>query len=191
MATQTITVPRIFGSAVSGPCAKIGEVSISYFQLWLRQHTAGLSANSFPIFLTYNTFFTQGGCCILGFHTAFGRAPNQLTLGVAAYSDPGIFSVPIQDIHALSHEVAEWLDDPFVNNTVPGWSGGQVSGCSNVLEVGDPVTGIAFQVTMNGTTYNPEDLVFLPWFARQVPSNSVNGWYTFLNTYTSPPAVCN
>jgi hypothetical protein len=190
MPTQTINVPRIFGSAGNGPCAKIGQVSIAYFQLWLRQHISGLSSTSFPIFLTYNTFFTQGGCCILGFHTAYGQAPNQLTLGVAAYSDPGIFSVPIEDIHALSHEVAEWMDDPFVNNTVPGWSGGQVSGCSNILEVGDPVTGIAFTVTMNGTTYHPEDNVFLPWFARQVPSTSVNGWYTFLNSYNSPPPVC-
>jgi len=24
----------------------------------------------------------------------------------------------LQDIHALSHEIAEWADDPFVNNTV-------------------------------------------------------------------------
>jgi hypothetical protein len=192
MATQTITVPRVFGSAGTGPCAKIGQVSVSYFQLWLRQHIAGLASTSFPIFLTYNTFFTQlGQCCILGFHTAFGQAPNQLTLAVAAYNDPGIFSVPIQDIHALSHEVGEWMDDPLINNTVPGWSGGQVSGCSTLLENGDPVTGTAFQVTMNGTTYNPEDLVFLPWFEHQVPSTSVNGWYTFLNTYTSPPVVCN
>ncbi len=40
----------------------------------------------------------------------------------AAYNDPGIFSVPIEDINALSHENAEWLNDPFVNNIVPAWS---------------------------------------------------------------------
>ena len=52
------------------------------------------------------------------------------------------------------------------------------------------MTGIAFTATLNGTTYHPEDLVFLPWFARESPSTSVNGWYTFLNTFASPPPVC-
>ena len=84
------------------------------------------------------------------------------------------------------------MNDPFVNNEVPAWTGGQVSsGCSILLEVGDPVTGTAFQVTMNGTTYNPEDLVFLSWFARETPSTAVNGYYTFLHTYSSAPPVCN
>lgn len=27
----------------------------------------------------------------------------------------------LQDIHALSHEIAEWADAPFVNNTVQPW----------------------------------------------------------------------
>jgi hypothetical protein len=83
------------------------------------------------------------------------------------------------------------MDDPFTNNATPGWTGGQVSGCSKVLEVGDPVTGIAFTVTMNGQTYHPEDLVFLPWFAKaSAPTQSVNGWYTFLNSFSAPSATC-
>ena len=40
-------------------------------------------------------------------------------------------------------------------------------------------------------TYHPEDLVFLPWFSRQSPSSSVKHWYTFLNTFSSAPAVCH
>jgi hypothetical protein len=188
----TLTVPKFFGHTVTGPCARIGEVSIAYFQLQLKKMISGMPSTSLPIFLTYNTFFTQaGGCCILGFHTAFGTAPNQLTVSVAAYNDAGVFNVPIQDIHALSHEIGEWMDDPFVNNATPGWTGGQVTGCQRNLEVGDPVTGIAFQVTMNGQTYNPEDLVFLPWFAKaSAPTQSVNGWYTFLNSYSAPSVTC-
>jgi hypothetical protein len=38
------------------------------------------------------------------------------------YITPGLFNPTtgwaVQDIHALSHEIAEWGDDPFVNNTV-------------------------------------------------------------------------
>jgi hypothetical protein len=62
--------------------------------------------------------------------------------------------------------------------------------CQFNLEVGDPVTGTAFDASLNGTDYHPEDLVFVPWFSREVPSSSVNGWYTFLDTYAAPPAVC-
>jgi hypothetical protein len=188
---QTISVSKRFGTAVVGPCARIGEVDINFFDSKAQSvlTTLGIPATSFPIFLDYNTFLTANrSCCILGYHSA--TAGNQ-TYAFAAYSDPGIFSVPIQDIHALSHEVGEWMDDPFGNNIAPAWGHvGQVSGCQNNLEVGDPVTGIAFTVALNGFTYHPEDLVFLPWFSHQSPSSSVNGWYTFLNTFSSPAAAC-
>ncbi len=188
---QTISVSKRNGTTVAGPCARIGEVDINFFDSKAQSllTTLGIPATSFPIFLDYNTFLTSNrSCCILGYHSA--TAGNQ-TYAFAAYSDPGIFSVPIQDIHALSHEVGEWMDDPFGNNIVPAWGHvGQVSGCQNNLEVGDPVTGIAFTVALNSFTYHPEDLVFLPWFSRQSPSSSVNGWYTFLNTFSSLAAAC-
>jgi hypothetical protein len=188
---QTISVSKRFGTTVAGPCARIGEVDINFFDAQAQSllTSLGIPATSFPIFLDYNTFLTSSRqCCILGYHSA--TSSNQ-TYSFAAYSDPGIFSVPIQDIHALSHEVGEWMDDPFGNNIVPTWGNvGQVSGCQNNLEDGDPVTGIAFTAALNGFTYHPEDLVFLPWFARQSPSTSVNGWYTFLNTFATFSAPC-
>lgn len=190
-----VNVPSLFGNTVAGPGARIGQVSLFYFNLWL---TAALSKitsvqpNQLLIFLTYNTFFTQQGCCILGFHEATGLSQaTARTVVVAAYSDAGVFTDPIEDIHALSHELGEWMDDPFGNNPTPGWSAGQAAGtCQKNLEDGDPVTGIAFNVSLNGMTYHPEDLVFLSWFARQSPSTAVNGWYSFLNSFASPPAVC-
>jgi len=191
-ALQTISVPRRSGTTVAGPCARIGEVDINFFDARAQSiiTSLGIPATSLPLFVSYNTFLTSGGsCCILGYHSATG---TNHTYAVAAYSDPNIFSVPIQDIHALSHEIGEWMDDPFGNNIVPAWGNvGQVSGCQNNLENGDPVTGIAFTVTQNGFTYHPEDLVFLPWFSRQSPSSSVNHWYTFLNSFSAPQAVCH
>jgi len=199
----TIDVPAIFGQAPAGPCTgsgtinngDVGLVAIGPFEFVLQAFLAPkYPSNSLPIFLTYNTLFYQGNvndCCILGFHTALGTAPNQLTVAVAAFSDPGLFKVPIQDIHALSHEIGEWMDDPFVSNIVPGWKGGQVTTCSFLLEPGDPVTGIASNIPLNGFTYHPEDLVFLPWFEKaHAPTTSVNGWYTFLNSYAAPSAAC-
>jgi hypothetical protein len=189
---QTISVSRAYGTNVAGPCARIGEVDINYFDYYAQRiiSNLGIPATTFPIFIDYNTFLTSNrSCCILGYHSA--TSANQ-TYAFAAYSDPGIFTAPgIRDIHALSHEVGEWMDDPFGNNIVPSWGNvGQVSGCQNNLEDGDPVTGVAFTVTTVGFTYHPEDLVFLPWFSRQSPSSSVNGRYTFLNTFTSPAASC-
>lgn len=188
---QTITVPSSSGTTVSGPCAKIGEVNINFFDAKARAMITNLAipATSLPLFLDYNTFLTSGGCCILGYHSA---TSTNHTYAMAAYSDPGIFTATgIRDIHALSHELGEWMDDPFGNNIVPAWGNvGQVSGCQNNLEDGDPVTGKAFTVTMSSFTYHPEDLVFLPWFSRQSPSSSVNHWYTFLNTFTAPASHC-
>jgi hypothetical protein len=190
MPTQTITVPASSGHTQTGPCARIGHVDISFFDKTAKKLILqlGIPRTSLPLFLDYNTFWTQGGCCILGYHSVTLLSH---TYAVAAYNDAGIFDVPIEDIHALSHELGEWLDDPFVNNATPPWTGGQASGCQANLEVGDPVTGIAFTVVLNDFTYHPEDLVFLAWFARQTPSTAVNGWYTFLNTYTSAPPVCH
>jgi hypothetical protein len=75
-------------------------------------------------------------CCVIGFHGAGhvpgtglasvngnGNQPVQ-TYAWASYLSPGIYARPnggtywaLQDIHPLSHEVAEWADDPFINNT--------------------------------------------------------------------------
>ncbi|PWU05596.1 MAG: hypothetical protein C5B51_14120 [Terriglobia bacterium] len=182
----TIEVPRGLGRTTNGPCAKVGQVNLSYFSLKLRGLISGIPSTSLPIFLSYNTFFTDRGCCIVGLNTVYGSAPNQLTVAVAAYSDAGIFDQPIQDIYGLSRAIGEWMDDPFLTNIVPDWTGGEVVGCEDLLEVGAPVDGRTFQVTVGGQTYHPSDLVFLPWFEKSYPSRSVNGWYTFQNNYSGP-----
>lgn len=168
--------------------ADIGDLEVQIEGLIASMHIPG---NVLPIFVMYNTFMTQdGGCCILGLHNVTLSA-NAQTYVIASYSDPNIFNVPIEDIHALSHELGEWMDDPFGRNFIPAWGNvGQEGGCSNLLEVGDPVTGIAGPITLNGFTYHPEDLVFLPWFSKQTPSTSVNGQFTFLNSFAAPQAVC-
>jgi hypothetical protein len=63
--------------------------------------------------------------------------------------------VPIQDIHALSHEVAEWLNDPFINNVVPPYTNGEGTGCDTIMETGDQLVGNTVPVTINGFTYTP------------------------------------
>ena len=169
---QTIVVPPSAGVTVGPFCGtqKIGEVDINFVDAQLQALITKLKipATSLPLFINYDVFETNGGCCILGYHSA--TVTNQ-TYAIATYNDAGLFSKPIQDIHALSHELGEWMDDPFGNNIVPTWGNiGQASGCQTNLEVGDPVTGTAFTATLNGFTYHPEDLVFFSWFARHTPS---------------------
>src|SRR5258707_980280 len=117
------------------------------------------------------------------------------TYAWASYITPGFFNPntgwAVQDIHALSHEISEWADDPFVNNTVQPWLTPTAPqyGCTGVLETGDPVVGIGFAKgsntfeqgpTPNGTQvadgyYHPEDEVFMPWFMRLSPSPAETG----------------
>ena len=133
-----------------------------------------ITPNSFPIALTYETYLTSGGgCCIGGYHSAFGSASAPQTYAEFTYVDsPGAFS---QDVSALSHEAGEWMDDPFINNSACG---------GGLLEVGDPLEGGpnygAFPYTLNGFTYNLQDLVFLKYFG-QSPVTSVNDWISFQN----------
>ena len=104
-----------------------------------------------------------------GYHNAVPVAAGTQTYAVAAWLDPGFFFSPIHDIGGWSHELAEWADDPFVQQKVPGgglydrtpaWGNvGQVSGCQDNLEVGDPLTGTAYPIAgAGGYTYTFQDL---------------------------------
>jgi hypothetical protein len=128
-----------------------------------------------------------------GYHTAFqDQFGNVQTYAVAEY-DTTRLSSGSRDITALSHEIAEWMNDPLGNNITPPWGHtGQVSGCQDNLEVGDPLSGNVTSVTMsNNFTYHPQQLAFFSWFYRGIPSIGANGWYSNLGKFTSPPPLCN
>lgn len=176
----SIAVPPSSGKTGTEFGIHAGLVDINFFDAkWqsIISSNSTITPNSFPIALTYNTYLTSGGgCCIGGYHSAFGSASAPQTYAHFTYIDnPGAFS---QDVSALSHEVGEWMDDPFINN----------AGCGGLLEVGDPLEGEAnfggFPYTLNGFTYNLQDLVFLKYFG-QSPSTSVNNWWSFQNASLS------
>jgi hypothetical protein len=143
-----------------------------------------------PVVLSYNTFETEGGCCVLGYHSAFGTPKGTQTYAVGAYNDSGIFNEPIEDIHAWTHEIGELINDPFVNNGTPAWGHvGQVSGCQNNFEVGDPLTGTPFGVTYKGFSYHPQELAFFSWFYR-TKSTGTGGKFSFEGTFTNSQGAC-
>lgn len=151
-----------------------------------------ISSRVFPIFLTYDVVLYSGkpsNCCIIGYHDAQQLTSNSIsTYAWASWTTPGFFSVPIDDVNALSHEVAEWMNDPFTDNIVPPWVSpiAPQYGCNNVLEVGDPLVGVAANVR----GYHLQDEAFFSWFSRQKPSIGIYGWYSFFGTFRAPAPVC-
>ena len=212
--TVSFSVPQNQGLIVVGSRshARIGLIDIHWFANKLNNSLRNLqiSPKVLPIFLLYNTFLydtTPSNCCVLGFHGATtslnGNGSQQVNTYIfASYSDPGIFGANpgdsisfIQDIHGLSHEVQEWMDDPFVNNAVNPWLTPTAPqyGCTSALETGDPVVGFGFTVHMNsnGVDYHPEDEVHYSWFARESPSRAEQGYFTYLNNFADVAHGCS
>lgn len=203
--TQTITVPTENGFEFTGSSsgASIGLLDMKWFHQQLERliKTLDIDPHTLPIFLTYNSFlFAQNPqkCCVIGFHSALaspgpGNAQNVNTYIWASYSDPRIFGAPIEDITALSHEVAEWYTDPLIRNTVPAWVQPRSGVCfSNLLEVGDVVQtdpNLSFRIRSNGADYHPQDVALFPWFTGQSPSTSLNGRYSFRGDKLHAPAT--
>jgi hypothetical protein len=140
-----------------------------------------------PLFLAYDVVF--GGAA--GYHDAFTVKSGVQVYGVSTYLDV-LQTAP--DTEVLSHEMAEFTDDPYVNNPTPAWGHvGQVqNGCQNNLEPGDPLSGENWAVVKmsNGYSYTVTDLANFSWFYRESPSFAVNGYYTMFNFFSSYQQIC-
>ncbi len=178
--------------ACSGSGHDLGEIPINgWDSLVIAQINKFAKTSELPVVMAYNVVETAGGCCIIGYHNAYGRGGGTQTYATGAYTDPGIFSPGLQDIHAWTHELGEWANDPFVNNGTPAWGHvGQVGGCQNNLEVGDPLTGTPFIVNYNGFTYHPQELAFFDWFFR-TPSGGTGAKYSFEGTFKTAQGACH
>jgi hypothetical protein len=224
----TIDVPANQGVLLqSGRGVVFADIDIGWWSSQMKNLNTQSDPTHLPIYLTNNVLLFIGknvlNCCVIGFHgtnpvglgagssNSNGDAKVQ-TFAWASWVQPGLYARPnggtdwaLQDIHALSHEISEWADDPFVNNTVEPWLTPTAPqyGCTGVLETGDPVVAIGFAKGKNTTEqgpnpngtqsadgyYHPEDEVFLPWFMRLSPNTvseptqntSANvGRYTFM-----------
>jgi hypothetical protein len=178
LSEQTITVSRNQGQVDNNPfgSGKVGEMNINSFDSQLQTFMSKFSQINpgvLPLFVTDNIYLTSGGCCIGGYHSA---DTNGQTYAYATYAtSPGVFS---EDIDAFSHELGEWVDDPFTTSNSP----------CGILEVGDPIEGLAnygtFAVTSNGVTWHPQALTFLEYFGA--PANtSANNWLDNQHLLTS------
>ena len=202
LAPVTIHVPAAQSTAFSIGCGNglLGAANINWLDPFLQNTvipslaSQGVGTTTFPVFLLHNFVEYIGNssqCCVLGYHNIYSVAAGAQTYGLAMYDNSGAF-LGSSDISALSHEVGEWQNDPNTANPTPAWGHtGQVSGCQNNLEVGDPLSGTTFNDALNGFTYHPQELAFFSWFYHQKPSLGVNGWYSDQDTFTTPAAACS
>ena len=59
-----------------------------------------------------------------------------------------------------------------------------------IVETDDPVGGYAFEITLGGVTYDPEDETHFSWFAHEIPSRAASGYYTYLNNFPTIAQGC-
>jgi hypothetical protein len=183
---QTISVP-------SGRCSigdpfgfgRVAMVDMTYFDSQLTtligQFTQ-ITPADVVMGMTYDTYLSVNGrisgCCIGGYHSTFGSAPQ--TYGAFTYI-PAVNQFS-QDVSALSSEIGDWMDDPFMNNLT------EVQGnCGGLLEVSPPTQILVnfgdYPYVLNGFTYHLHDQVFLSYFSGH-NNLQVNHWYTFQNELT-------
>jgi hypothetical protein len=147
-------------------------------------------------FLFQNTFLYAGSvsnCCIVGFHTfdfepgvaSNGNRPRAYVMNFSSWTSPNIFRNNAEDITALSHEMSELYNDPFVgafgDNFTPWWLAPNGL-CQDNRETGDVIEQLpdqSFPITMHHFTYHPQNEALLPYFEFQTPSTAIDGAYSY------------
>lgn len=160
-----------------------------------------MTTTDLTTFLFHNVaLFTGGdpvnGCCIAGFHSydsepgdrRNGNRERRYVMTFASWNDPGVYFFGFSDLSALSHELAETFNDPFVDNAVPWWLSIDpllgLAQCQPVLETGDVIEVLdsaipIFAATHRGRLYHLQNEAMFPWFAEEAHSSAHLGAYSF------------
>lgn len=157
--------------------------------------TKDMSTFLFPnTYLYFGTDWTApGACCVLGYHTydsepgtaSNGNREKRYVVNYSSWMTPGLFT-GLGDVTALSHEISETYNDPFVasdnlHNITPWWLAPNGL-CQNDLETGDVIEGLSnaiYPITMHGYTYHPQNEALLQWFESRPHSDALNGAFSY------------
>ncbi len=165
--------------------------------------TKSMSSFLFPDTYLFSFVGQNFECCVVGFHTYIFDSSNpkdelRWVLNYSSYVTSGIFGPDVADVTALSHEITEIYNDPFiatdgVHDVTPWWLSPN-GGCGNVLETGDVIEGLpneTIPITINNVTYHPQNEALLQWFEFQSPSGALGGVYSYPDTtiLTSPSTL--
>jgi hypothetical protein len=214
---RTVALPRgsyFFALNEDGSCCAFVLVDINVFSKLLfpsgatdttspvgsAEHTGDITAGGIATFLFPNTFLYLNSdpnhCCVLGFHTydfepgdaTNGHREKRYVLNYASWISPGLFAPGFEDVTALSHEMTESINDPFVGSDgvhgITPWWLSLNGNCQNDLEPGDVIEGLpdaTVAIKTNGRTYHPQNEALLQWFQFQSPSTALGAAYSYPN----------
>jgi hypothetical protein len=215
--SRTLSIPRgayYFALNSDGSCCAFVLADIDVFSnrlfppsasdvstpIGAAEHAGDITTKSISTFLFPNTYLYTGrnpnNCCVLGFHTydfepgdaSNGYREKRYVLNYSSWISPGLFGPGFEDVTALSHEITESLNDPFVGSDgihgITPWWLSQNGNCQNDLEVGDVIEGLpdsTAPIKIAGRTYHPQNEALLQWFEFQTPSTALGGAYSYPN----------
>ena len=228
---RTLSIPRgayYFALNNDGSCCAFVLVDIDVFAnrlfpptasdtstpIGAAEHAGDITTKDIATFLLPNTYLylkkNPNNCCVLGFHTydfepgdaRNGFREKRYVLNFSSWITPGLFGTGFEDVTALSHEITESLNDPFVGSDgvhgITPWWLSQNGNCQDDLEVGDVIEGLpdsTIAIKTKGQTYHPQNEAMLQWFEFQSPSTALGGAYSYPNqsvlTSLSPPQNMN
>jgi len=185
--TQTIVVPDGLGTYEIDFSSGLPIPNVN-LQFLLDQtdsilSTAQVTPSQLPIMLWGPVNVSRAS----GVHSHLSNNPAQTFIGTS-YHRQGTLGNQITDVYSLSHEIIEWLDDPFNNNFTPGWNHPFISDhqqCDSrfgdVLETADPVevlTEAVVPLPGGAFTYHVTEGMFIDFYTRARRSRSINGQYS-------------
>jgi len=203
-----IAVPRgaakVYHNPSTGSLYAIVDTDFFLSQLNTIIQLESLQPDSLAVALTHNVFLAPQSdikkCCVLGFHTSFdmgelAQVKFVQTFIWASWVDQGLLGPTLGDVTPMSHEISEWMNNPFGTNTVPAWQVPNTGGCQNNLETGDPLAlmpNAGYPVLIDGFTYHPQSQVMMQWFQRGAASDAFEGAFSFpdQSLMTGPSQAC-
>jgi len=203
-----IAVPRgdakVYRNPSTGVVYAIVDTDFFLSQLNTMIQMANLSPDALAIALTSNVFLAPQKdikkCCVLGFHTSFDvgemtQVKFIQTFIWASWVEQGILGPGLADVTPMSHEISEWMNNPFGSNAVPAWQVPNATACQSNLETGDPLAlmpNAGYPVLIDGFTYHPQNQVLMQWFQRGTASDAFEGAFSFpdQSIMTAPSQAC-
>jgi hypothetical protein len=196
---RTVTVPAARGALGGTRACRDGGID----QLWwdnylhdrLLPRVRAANPSTFPLFIVQDVVNYLGDpsiCCTFGYHYARTRGGAIQTYAWADVDLTGDYRNSAKDISVVSHELAEWINDPYDDSGTPPWGhvGQYPNLCVGHLEVADPLTGTIFKTVLRGVAYHPQDLAFWAWFYRRSASGGTHGWFSFRGTFRHAARPC-
>lgn len=188
------------------PQGMLGIYNFNNIDGVLRNYISARGAQIQPshlvFFLLYNSVMATNPadirtCCVTGYHSMIGGSlslPGQ-TYAIGDFEGRNQTAFPgVADVSVISHELAEWANDPSGQNPVPAWGNiGQLlnRGCQANLEVGDPLSGtLAPSIPYGVFTFHFQELAFLSWFVGDHPSQGAGGKYSSNGTFSGYAQPC-